>query len=52
MKKLLLLVCLMALAGCIESGNFEEKRIRMHEMNRDQDVCEKHPDRCINGITW
>ena len=52
MKKILLLVCIVVLSACVESGNFEEKRVRMHEVNRDQDICEKYPERCISGVSW
>ncbi len=52
MKKLILLVCVFCLFGCVKSGEFKEDRNRMHEMNRDSDVCNELPERCINGITW
>jgi amino acid permease len=52
MKKIILIVCFLILAGCVKSGEFGEKRERMHNMNKDQDICEKYPERCISGITW
>ena len=52
MKNLILIICLLVLSSCIKSGEFADDRNRMHEMNRDADVCEKNPSRCISGVTW
>lgn len=51
MKKMMMILALCLLSSCV-AGEFTEDRNRMHEINRDRDVCEKHPERCINGISW
>lgn len=55
MKKMLTTGLLLFLAGCtlIEVGDFGEKREAMHEQ-RNYDVCDDNPDRCIKGtdIPW
>ncbi len=42
MKKVIMLICLLGLWGCV-AGNFPEKRNRLHEMNSDKEICEKIP---------
>ena len=51
MKKLGILALMLVLGGCV-AGEFESKRNRLHEMNSDKEICEKNPDRCINGVAW
>ncbi len=51
MKKVIMLICLLGLWGCV-AGNFPEKRNRLHEMNSDKEICEKNPDRYISGVAW
>lgn len=52
MKKLLaLMILIMAVSACsIVVGDFEPKREKLHKMGND--ICEKDPSRCINGIPW
>lgn len=53
-KYILCLLVLFSVTAC-EAGKFEEKRVRLHEMGH-QDICTKHPDRCITvdgkSIEW
>lgn len=51
MKNILILLILLGLSACVV-GEFEDNRNRMHEMNRDKDVCDKNPERCISGVSW
>lgn len=44
-------VCLFTLFGCTV-GEFPESRNRLHNMGHEKEICEKHPDRCINGVQW
>lgn len=55
MKKVMIcLFVLFAVSAC-EAGKFDENRVRLHEMGH-QDICDKHPDRCIvidgKSIEW
>lgn len=51
MKKILLFVSLLVLAGCV-AGDFEEKREHLHNVNSDQEICARMPERCISGVAW
>lgn len=51
MKKILVMVSLMALCGCV-AGDFTPSRTRLHEMNSDKELCEKNPERCTSGVSW
>lgn len=51
MKKLIVLVSILLVAGCV-AGDFGEKRERLYDMNSDKEICEKYPDRCISGVSW
>ncbi len=49
MKKVLVLLCLFALSGCV-AGEFAPNRNRLHEMNSDRDICAREPERCVSGV--
>jgi len=51
MKKTFILILLLLITAC-EAGNFGSKRERLYEMNSDKEICEKHPERCISGVSW
>ena len=51
MNKLLIIVSILMLAGCI-AGNFGEERERLYKINSDEDICAQYPERCINGVVW
>lgn len=51
MKKLIMFVFLFLLFGC-EIGDFPDNRNRLHDLGHEKDICEKYPDRCINGVQW
>ncbi len=51
MKKILLILVVFVIAGCT-AGELKENRRRLYEMNSDKEICEKHPERCISGVSW
>lgn len=52
MKKFLILMSVIFLSGCFVAGNFSKEREELHGMNHDDEICQAHPERCINGIPW
>ena len=52
MKKFMgLLLILGVLAGCqIKVGELPPERKKLYEMGND--ICQKDPTRCVNGIPW
>lgn len=52
MRKFLLLIMILTIAGCVTVGKFPEKRNRLHEIGQEEDYCQKYPDRCIDGVAW
>lgn len=52
MKKIILAIMLFSLGGCLVAGDFAERRNRLHEIGNNPDYCEKHPDRCVQGVPW
>ena len=51
MKKLVFLVSILLLAGCV-AGDFGEKREHLYDINSDKEICAKHPERCTSGVSW
>ena len=51
MKKIILILMVFVIAGCA-AGELKENRRRLYEMNSDKEICEKHPERCISGVSW
>ncbi len=49
MKKLVLLMFLLCLAGC-EVGKLKPERQKLYTIGND--ICDREPDKCINGIPW
>ncbi len=49
MKKIMTLVILLVLSGCV-AGEFTPERNRLHDMNSDRDICSREPERCISGV--
>ena len=54
MKKWYILLLVLILFGCVEVGNFDAKRERLHRMGTSEEAnyCEQNPDRCVNGVAW
>ena len=52
MKKLMLVITLLFLYGCVNVGEFPENRERMHNYGNDNDYCQQHPKRCFQGMPW
>lgn len=52
MKKLILMLAVLAVAGCVVVGEFPKNREKLHEMGHEQDYCQKNPDRCVEGVAW
>ncbi len=51
MKKFFLVMLICAVSACsIVVGDLEPKREKLHKMGND--ICDKDPSRCINGIPW
>ena len=50
MKKILLLVLVAALSGCIKAGEFTPETHKLYEMGKPD--CEKTPEKCHKGIPW
>ncbi len=50
MKKLLIFTFVFVLFGC-KVGEFPEERNKLHEAN-GYNICDKEPDRCVNGVPW
>lgn len=51
MNRFFVIFCLLLLGGCV-AGDFGADRERLHSMNSDREICEKTPERCINGVSW
>lgn len=45
----MLLALLLALCGC-EIGKLKPERQRLYDIGND--ICEKDPSRCIEGVPW
>lgn len=52
MKKVFLFLMMIILNACVVSGDFTERRNRLHELGRDDAYCQKNPDKCVDGIPW
>ena len=52
MKKVLLLIALILLNSCVIVGNFSEDREKLHQMGKEDDYCQRKPDRCYLGTPW
>ena len=49
MKKAILIALLLIISGCTV-GELKPERQKLYDMGND--ICDKDPSRCINGIPW
>lgn len=49
MKKVFLLILLLVLVGC-EVGKLKPEREKLYKIGND--ICERDPSKCINGVPW
>lgn len=50
MKKILLLILIVILSGCVKVGEFSPDSRRLYEYGKVD--CEKTPEKCHKGIPW
>ena len=50
MKKILLLLLISILAGCIKVGEFSQQSHDLYEMGKVD--CKKNPEKCHKGVPW
>lgn len=50
MKKVLLLLVLIILSGCVKVGEFSPQSHDLYEMGKPD--CEKNPEKCHKGVPW
>lgn len=50
MNKLIVLLMIMVLSGCVKAGEFSPERHAQYEQGHPE--CNKSPEKCVNGVPW
>ena len=50
MKKIIALLLLVLISGCVKVGEFSPESHALYEKGNPD--CEKTPERCIDGVPW